>query len=100
MEASHTKLSAAVFLLLPVLAVETGPVQAGECLSKSTTFKGLCFKSSSCNDKCLKESSAYSGGKCRGIYFTCWCITPCAMQLAPEASPPQRARMGDVGGLE
>jgi len=65
---------------------EMGPVEAGECLSQSKTFKGWCFNSDRCNDKCLKESSAYSGGKCRGLYLLCFCITPCAAAaLAPEA---------------
>lgn len=73
-----------------VVRAGTGPpVEAGECLSQSTTFKGLCLDSDSCNDKCLQESNAYSGGKCRGIHFTCWCITPCATTTLPpsEASP-------------
>ncbi|KAF8727974.1 hypothetical protein HU200_018546 [Digitaria exilis] len=55
-----------------------GPVQAGECLSRSTAFKSLCVNSDRCNDVCLKEGKGYSGGKCGGIYLTCWCITPCA----------------------
>ncbi|CAL4940385.1 unnamed protein product [Urochloa decumbens] len=91
MESSQQKLSAAVVLLLLVMAAEMGPVQVGECLSESTTFKGWCLDSGSCNDTCLQESTAYSGGKCRGIRFQCWCITPCASAttttlLAPEAS--------------
>ncbi|CAD6211840.1 unnamed protein product [Miscanthus lutarioriparius] len=86
MEASHRKLSAAVVLLLLTMAGELGPAQAKECLSESTTFKGLCFSSKKCNNECLQESGAYSGGKCRGILFTCWCITPCAMTLAPAPS--------------
>ncbi|PUZ40338.1 hypothetical protein GQ55_9G415200 [Panicum hallii var. hallii] len=60
MEASQRKFSAAVVVLLLVMAAEMGPVQAGECLSQSMTFKGPCFNSNRCNDKCLKESSAYS----------------------------------------
>ncbi|OEL23122.1 hypothetical protein BAE44_0015860 [Dichanthelium oligosanthes] len=90
MEASQTKLSAAVVVLLLVMAAETGPVQARECLSQSTTFNGLCLSSDSCNDKCLQESSAYSGGKCGGLFLRCFCITPCkttTLLAAPEASP-------------
>nr|CAB3500274.1 unnamed protein product [Digitaria exilis]CAB3504289.1 unnamed protein product [Digitaria exilis] len=70
--------AAGFLLLLLVVAIEMGPVQAGECLSRSTAFKSLCVNSDRCNDVCLKEGKGYSGGKCGGIYLTCWCITPCA----------------------
>ncbi|CAN6294445.1 unnamed protein product [Urochloa humidicola] len=99
MEASQRNLSAAVVVVvLLVMAAEMALVQAGECLSKSTTFEGWCLDSDLCNDKCLEESNAYSGGKCRGIRFTCWCITPCASAttttLAPEASLARRDQTG------
>ncbi|RLN40261.1 hypothetical protein C2845_PM01G20130 [Panicum miliaceum] len=101
MEASQRKLSAAAVILLLIMAAEMGPVEAGECLSQSMTFKGPCLNSNRCNHKCLVESKAYSGGKCRGINLICWCITPCAVApaLAPEASPARRAGLGGVGAL-
>ncbi|TVU04054.1 hypothetical protein EJB05_50387, partial [Eragrostis curvula] len=83
MEPSRAKLSAAVLLLLLALAADMGPrVQAGECLSRSRSFRGLCFSSHRCANACRQEG--YSGGSCRGLYFRCFCITPCTTASVPE----------------
>ncbi|EER94574.2 hypothetical protein BDA96_01G335000 [Sorghum bicolor] len=63
-------------------------------------FKDLCLSSGECNDSCLQEKRTYSGGKCRGIMFTCWCITPCATTLlAPVAMAASTNQSGDDGFL-
>ncbi|TVU31869.1 hypothetical protein EJB05_23573, partial [Eragrostis curvula] len=85
MEPSREKLSAAVVLLLLVLAADMGTqVQAGECLSRSIRFRGLCFSSNRCADVCRQEGNGYSGGSCRGINLRCFCITPCTTASMPE----------------
>ncbi|XP_021310670.1 defensin-like protein 5 [Sorghum bicolor] len=78
MEASHRKLSAAVLLLIS-MAAEMGLTQAKECLFQSAKFRGPCYAWSVgiCNDKCLDEDKANTGGKCHGWELKCMCIKPC-----------------------
>ncbi|KAG0550400.1 hypothetical protein BDA96_01G334800 [Sorghum bicolor] len=98
MEDSHRKLSAAVVLLLLTMAGEMGPAEAKECFSESTTFKGVCFVSKKCNDKCLQESKSYSGGKCATMFLTCMCITPCTTMLQRQRPAAMAAQMDQSGG--
>ncbi|KAK3157027.1 hypothetical protein QOZ80_2AG0115240 [Eleusine coracana subsp. coracana] len=85
MKPSPEKLSAALVLLL-VMASVMGSAQAGECLSPSGSFRGPCFSSKHCADKCMQEDKGYSGGTCRGIWLRCFCITPCVTALAAPAA--------------
>jgi hypothetical protein len=66
------------------VSAEMRLAQAGECFTYCDKFYGPCFSSGRCNDVCMKEGKGYSGGKCRGIYPSCYCITPCG----PATSAP------------
>ncbi|OQU92219.1 hypothetical protein SORBI_3001G312000 [Sorghum bicolor] len=85
MEPSREKLSAAVVLLLTLLVMvaEMRPVQARDCLTRSTRLPGaLCVRSDYCAIGCREEGKGYTGGKCLisptpldGI--RCYCVKPC-----------------------
>ncbi|KAL6905263.1 hypothetical protein ACP4OV_002864 [Aristida adscensionis] len=84
MEPSRRKQAATIILLLIiVMAAEMLQVQAGECTSKSKSFRGPCLYSAECSDVCKTESPSNTGGKCNGLKFTCLCISPCKPAPAP-----------------
>jgi hypothetical protein len=68
------------------LSAEMGSAQAGECFTYCDNFYGLCFSSDSCNDDCMKEGKGHSGGKCRGLFLHCYCITPCVQATSAPAA--------------
>ncbi|KAL6641393.1 hypothetical protein ACP70R_019574 [Stipagrostis hirtigluma subsp. patula] len=86
MELSQKKLSAAVvFMMMLVMAAEMGQVKARECITKSGSFHGFCFRSSQCAAVCRQESPSYNGGRCGGLRLNCFCTTPCTASPAPAA---------------
>ncbi|KAL6905261.1 hypothetical protein ACP4OV_002862 [Aristida adscensionis] len=93
MEPSRKKLSAAITLLLIlVMAAEMGQVQAGTCWMKSGSFHGWCIFSKDCDNACKAESPSNTGGECRGIFFECYCSSPC------EAAAAAADRRNHTGG--
>ncbi|KAM0913791.1 hypothetical protein ACQ4PT_011924 [Festuca glaucescens] len=66
---------AVAILLLLVVATEVAPIQANECKTTSTKFKGLCFMSTNCAHICISEG--FSGGECEGLSRRCMCNTSC-----------------------
>ncbi|KAL6905262.1 hypothetical protein ACP4OV_002863 [Aristida adscensionis] len=86
MEQSQKKHAATIVLLLMiVMATAMVQVDAGECTSKSKTYRGACFDSGECSDVCKKESPSNTSGRCNGFKFTCLCIAPCKPAAEPAA---------------
>ncbi|KAG0532132.1 hypothetical protein BDA96_04G082200 [Sorghum bicolor] len=73
MAPSRKNLSAAVLLIIVIMAAVCSMPACGQCRHLSGRYHGLCFRNYACNNACSFEEPEIIYGACD--HFKCYCYT-------------------------